>query len=282
MFSKKIVLVVGAIVLIVANIIILSVNSNRRYPARGIGGIALMVISPFQEMVTQSIHFARDVWKHYFYLVSTSMENEDLRKQLSIATENNNLCFETRLSNERFRNLLAFKKELPYQLLGAEVVGKDPSPWFKTIMINKGAADGVRKGMPVVIPEGIVGLVIDVSGTYSKTLLIVDRNSSVDALIQKTRARGIVKGDPTGRCVFKYVLRKHDINIGDTVISSGLDGVFPKGLRVGRISEIVKLNSGIFQEVAVTPYVDFETLEEVFIVSLPTLNDLSNETIIVP
>jgi rod shape-determining protein MreC len=118
----------------------------------------------------------------------------------------------------------------------------------------------------VVIPEGIVGVVIETSSRSAKVLLLIDPNSAVDALVQRTRARGIVKGGGAGYCVFDYVLRKHEISVGDTVVSSGLDGVFPKGLRVGRISEIVRLNAGIFQKVSVTPVVDFEILEEVFII----------------
>ena len=176
----------------------------------------------------------------------------------------------TRLSNLRLRELLEFKKEIPYHFLAAEVISRDPSIWFKTVIIDKGLADGIQKGFPVIIPDGIVGQIIDVGAHYAKVLLIVDRNSSVDALVQKTRARGLIKGGRAGRCLFKYVLRKHDISIGDIVISSGLDKVFPKGLRIGSVSEIIKLNSGIFQAVAITPYVDFERLEEVFVVaSLP-------------
>jgi rod shape-determining protein MreC len=95
----------------------------------------------------------------------------------------------------------------------------------------------------------------------------------VDALVQKIRARGVVKGEPTGLCLFDYVLRKHEINVGDTVVSSGLDGVYPKGLRIGRVSEVVKRNSDIFQEITVIPFVDFETLEEVLILTSPPNKD---------
>jgi rod shape-determining protein MreC len=153
------------------------------------------------------------------------------------------------------------------------VVGRDPSPWFKTLIINKGYLDGVTKASPVVVPEGIVGLVVAITAHYAKVLLIIDQNSAVDAKVQATRARGIVKGDPTGRGSFNYVLRKHDISLGDSVITSGLDGVFPKGLPIGRVSEIVRLSAGIFQEIAITPYVDFDTLEEVLVLAPPELHD---------
>jgi rod shape-determining protein MreC len=265
MFPKKMVVIVGVIVLIAVNIIVLSV-SNRRYQSYGPGRIAISLISPFQEAVSRSIRFEKDVWAHYFFLVETAKENDNYKKALSHAVERNNLYKELELSNIRFRSLLDFQKIITDNVVAAEVIGKDPSPWFKTIMINKGKDDGVKKGAAVVIPEGIVGQVAEVSARNSKVLLIIDHNSAVDALVQRSRARGIIKGGFADRCVFKYVLRKKGIAVGDTVVSSGLDGVFLKGLPVGQVSGVVKPNSGIFQEVTVTPCVDFEKLEEVLVV----------------
>jgi rod shape-determining protein MreC len=110
---------------------------------------------------------------------------------------------------------------------------------------------------------------MEAAGTYSKVLLIIDQNNAVDALVQRSRARGLVTGAAAGQCIFKYVLLKNDVKIGDTLISSGLDGVFPKGLRVGLVSNVIRSNAGIFQEVRVTPFVDFEKLEEVLVVLNP-------------
>jgi rod shape-determining protein MreC len=265
MFSKKTVVVVGVIGIIMVNILILAVTSNRSTPF-GPEAYGFKWVAPFQNGLTASIRFFQDIWGHYFFLVSVTKENEDLSRAISQARERQNQLVETELSNIRLRKLINFQKTIKTEFLAAELVGRDPSPWFKTIIIDKGSADGVNKGSPVVIPEGIVGQIIHVSARYSKVLLMIDPNSAVDAQAQRTRARGIVKGEPTGQCLFDYVLRKHDIAIGDVVISSGLDGVFPKGLRVGRVSTVIKRNSGIFQEVTVTPFVDFETLEEVLVI----------------
>ncbi len=264
MFSKKMALAVGIIVLIIVNFIALSVTGSR-YPSFGFGRIVISFIAPFQEAVTDSICFARGAWSHYFFLVSVAKENDNLKKSLSRAIEKNNRFSEIELSNSRLRSLLNFQKTMTGRVLAAEVIGKDPSPWFKTITINKGKVDGVKKWLPVVVPEGIAGQITDVSLHHSRVLLIIDRNSAVDALVQKTRTRGIIKGESAGTCLFDYVLRKHDIRVGDTVISSGLDGVFPKGLRIGQVSSVVRRNSGIFQEVSVIPDVDFEKLEEVLV-----------------
>jgi rod shape-determining protein MreC len=276
MFSKKMVIIVGAIALIVVNIIILSVNSSR-YSSYGSGRIAIFFIAPFQKTITQSVQFLKNIWSHYFYLVSIAKENDNLKKAINHAIDKNNKYREVEISNFRLRNLLNFRKTIANQVLVAEVVGQDPSPWFKTIIIDKGKSDGVEKGLPVVVSEGIAGQVIDISCNYSKVLLIIDQNSAVDALVQRTRDRGLIKGQSDGRCLLKYVLRKHDIKVGDTVISSGLDGVFPKGLRIGDVTEIIKYNSGIFQEVIVTPYIDFEKLEEVLLVLDPPKHDFVSE-----
>ena len=267
------VVIVGVILLIAINIIVLSINKRHGDLPYGIGRIAIYTIAPFQNAVTHSIRFVKNVWSQYFFLISVTKENENLKKALSYAIEENEKRTETELTNYRLRKLLNFKKTIDHQVLPAEIVGKDPSPWYQAILIDKGKSDGVEKGQSVVIPEGIAGQVTEVLNNYSKVLLIIDQNSAVDALVQRTRARGVIKGDSTDRYLFKYVLRKHDVRVGDTIVSSGLDGVFPKGLRIGYVSEVVKPSSGIFQDVTVAPFIDFEKLEEVLVL----LNPLKNE-----
>lgn len=254
----------GIIGLIVAGIITLAVTSTRR-PDYGQGAVALPIIGPVQKPVTRSVRFVRDIWARYFFLVSTAEENQRLKKQLSLSIEKNNQLKELELSNQRLRKLLDFKQTLQWRSIAAEVIGKDPSPWFKTIIVDKGKADGVVAGLPVVSHLGIVGQVTESSSRFSKVLLLIDQNSAVDALDQTTRARGIIRGGGDGQFEFRYVLRKHDISVGDTVVSSGVDGVFPKGIRIGEVTDVIKGNSGMFQEVTVTPYVNFEKLEEVLI-----------------
>lgn len=259
------VMVIGVVVLIAANIVALSIAS-RSYPSFGPGRFAISLVAPFQKVVTGSIRFVKGIWQHYFFLVSVAKENEIYIQALRFNQQKNNQLSELELSNDRLRGLLNFKKEVTQQVLAAEVIGKDPSPWYKTIIIDKGTRDGVKKGMTVVVPEGIAGQIIDVAGDYSKVLLIIDPNSAVDALVQRTRARGIIKGQSGGECLFEYVLRKYEVRVGDRVVSTGLDGVFPKGLGLGHVSGVVKRGAGIFQEVTVTPFVDFEKLEEVLVV----------------
>ena len=276
MFSKKMVLIVGVIILITVNVILLSFSSKSQ-STFGLGRVGLSVVSPIQELVTRSIRFARDIWQRYFFLVSVSHENENLKKSLNQFIEKDNQWRETEMANARLRDLLKFQKAPTTTVVAAEVIGKDPSGWFNTIIIDKGKSDGLQKGFPVVLPSGIVGQVIEAAGHYSKVMLLIDRNSAVDALVQRSRARGIIKGESADQCRFEFVLRKHDVQIGDTVIASGLDGVYPKGLRVGRISDISQRNSDIFYEITVTPFIDYEKLEEVLIILSPQTQTFASQ-----
>jgi len=278
MFSKRMILVALVIVLVAVNIILLTVTGKHTQAPSGLGRGVLVIVSPFQRQFTVFFNAVKDTWNQYFFLVSKAKENQRLKEALGQSLQQLNRCSETELANDRLRHLIGFEKEIPRPMIAAQVVGKDPSAWSKTIIVDKGTQNSVRQGAPVVIPEGIVGVVVEASARYAKVLLLIDPNSAVDALVQQTRARGIVKGGGGGYCVFDYVLRKHEIGVGDMVVSSGLDGVFPKGFRVGRISEIVRQNAGIFQKVSVTPYVDFEILEEVFIISEPADEDPPGES----
>jgi rod shape-determining protein MreC len=267
MFSKQLVIIVGAFILIVANLIALTISSNNQDAPSGPGQI-ISLVAPFQEVATHGIRFARDVWSHYFTLVSVAKERDQLKLRLEQGVERENRYREMELANQRLRELLNFQQTIESEVLAAEVIGKDPSPWFKTMLIDRGESDGVRKGLPVVVPSGIVGQIIQVAKHHAKVLLIIDQNSAVDALVQRTRSRGVVKGQPD-QCILQYALRKHEINVGDWIVSSGLDGVFPKGFAIGKVSSVVRRNAGIFQDITVAPFVDFETIEEVLIVMSP-------------
>ena len=276
MFSKKMVLIVGGVVLITVNVILLSVTSKSQ-SSFGVGRIGLSFVAPFQELISRSVRFARGIWGHYFFLVSVSQQNDDLKKSLNYAIEKNNQWHELELANNRLRNMLKFQKSLTNRVVAAEVIGKDPSAWFKTVIIDKGKADGLQKGLPVVLPQGIAGQVIEVSDHYSKVMLMIDRNSAVDALVQRSRARGIIKGASADKCRFEFVLRKNDVQVGDTVVASGLDGVYPKGLLIGQISDLSERNSDIFYEITVTPFVDYEKLEEVLVILAPKIEAFASE-----
>jgi rod shape-determining protein MreC len=231
------------------------------------------IISPAQKVVRGIIGGVGGVWRGYFHLVGLEGENEDLKRELQELKLQMNKYREADLANKRLRALLNFKTSIPTPLLPAEVVAFDPSGWFQTILIDKGENDGVIRDMAVVSADGLVGRVIGVSGRHAKVLLILDGNSAVDALIQRSRARGILVGLGRNRCLLNYVQRNEDVQVGDPVISSGMGGVFPKGILLGMVQEVVRGNSGLFQTVEVKPAVDFSRLEEVMVVVQPPPED---------
>jgi rod shape-determining protein MreC len=247
---------------------ILVLSSRQPYPTHSRSRIAIAVVAPFQKAIGNTVRFFNGIWDHYFFLISVVDENQRLRQKAQQTMALEHRCQEAVQANERLQELLNLSREIEKPSIAARVVGKDPSPWFQTVLIDKGLKDDIQVGYPVINPQGIVGLVIEAASHYAKVMLITDPNSAVDAIVQKNRARGIIKGGTVGYCVFNFVLRKHDINIGDTVVSSGMDGVFPKGLAIGQVTQVEKKEAGIFQEVTVTPYVDFERLEEVLIVPI--------------
>jgi len=249
-----------------ATIIILSSNiKNEKSSLRGGRGYSLAVIGPFQELLSYiSDGFGR-LWSSYFELVSTEEENQSLKKDLQEARQKARRCDELEITNQRLREYLNFREKIDRPSIAAEIIGQDPSPWHNSLSINRGADDGVAKGDAVVVPEGVVGQVVEVSSRYSRIMLIVDRNSAVDALVQRSRARGILKGTSEGRCRLEYALRKQDIQDGDLIITSGLDGVYPKGISLGSVSKVVVKGPGVFQEIEVQPDVDFSRIEEVIV-----------------
>jgi len=265
MFSRKTVFLIGCILVIAVNFTLLTASSRDALPKSVIERLAISMAAPFQMIFFTSVDFTEEVWKTYFSTVSAVKENAVLKEKLAMADNLKNRLRELELENKRLRKFIDFEAPGQEPLVAAKVIGRDPSPWFRTIMIGKGSRDGLAKGLPVLVSEGIVGQIVSVSEKYARVLLITDRNSAVDALVQDSRSRGIVKGDNTDRCFFKYALRKDPIEKGDIIVSSGLDQVFPKGLRIGKVVQGKKEKSRLFQIITVKTFVDFDKLEEVLV-----------------
>jgi rod shape-determining protein MreC len=172
---------------------------------------------------------------------------------------------EFELENARLRKLVAFRATVPGDLLAARVVGRDATGRGGTLTIDRGERAGVTKGAAVLAPEGVVGQVFLVSRNAARVLLVSDHNSGVDALVRRSRARGILQGTVDAGCVLKYVNRIEDVQVGDVVITSGLDGIFPKGLPVGEVVSVDRGGRGLFQHAEIAPRVDFSQLEEVLV-----------------
>jgi len=189
----------------------------------------------------------------------------DLAAAVQRLTREADRVAELELENERLRKLLDFRESLNGDLLTARIIGRDATGLSRTLVIGRGESDGVAKGAAVLAPEGVVGEVFLVSRHAARVLLISDHNSGVDALVQRTRARGIVQGTVDAGCGLKYVKRTEDVQVGDAVVTSGLDGIFPKGLPIGQVVGVDKRGQGLFQYAEIAPRVDFSQLEEVLV-----------------
>ncbi|MGM0417295.1 MAG: rod shape-determining protein MreC [Thermodesulfobacteriota bacterium] len=266
MFSKKKLIKFIVLFFLIVNLSALIAAGRGGGRVQSLGRAGLDLFSPVEELVSDVSGYLSDIWSKYFNLILVQKKNTELKKELNRYYAKKTLYREVHLENQRLKKLLKFTKEIDSEYLAAQVTGKDSSKWFKTIIVNRGKNSGVGINFPVIVPAGVVGQVIEVSQNYSKVLLITDRMSGVDSLVQENRGRGIVSGTKNDVCELKYMLRKFDLEKGQHIITSGMDGVFPKGLRIGEITQVRKKTSGIFQEVSVKPFVNFEKLEEVLIV----------------
>lgn len=226
----------------------------------------IYLYSTSHKLLNRAVYPITQLWKSYIWLIETKQENIELQKEVELLREANNRYLEYKQENKRLRRLLEFKKEASIMVVPAQITAKDTSSWFKTVIIDKGSRDGIKKNQAVVTHEGVVGHIIDLTTTTARVLLICDQNSSVAVLIQLERAEGIMVGSQGWRCKINYLARTANVQTGDVVITSGLGGIFPKGLRVGKITKIEKKNFGLFQDAEVQPYVDFSKLEEVLII----------------
>lgn len=244
---------------------LLSANAGQPGRIDPLGRIFLEVMAPFQRMTAGIADGFGAVWRRYVALIRVQAENERLQGRVRELERRSGHYGETEMMNRRLKRLLALQRQLPNRAIAAAVTARDASVWFQSLTLNKGELDGIQTGMPVLAPEGVVGLISSTSPRASRVLLLTDPNSGIDVLVQRTRVRGIVSGLLEQGTLLKYVKRSDDVKVGDRVIASGLDGVFPKGLPVGRVTKVSRKDRGLFLYAEVTPAADASRLEEVLV-----------------
>lgn len=196
-------------------------------------------------------------------------ENDRLYLEISRLMAENARLEEYRLENTRLRKLLDFQATLDYPTCAAQIVGRDPGNWLGTVTINKGTRHGVRKNMACATMEGLVGRVLSTTPRTATVLLILDPRSAVGGMVQRTRTLVLLEGDPArpGLCLVKSLTPECDVQVGDRVLSSGLGGVYPKGLVIGEIVEVMPGKYGVGRAAYLKPAVDFARLEEVLVIT---------------
>lgn len=267
-FLRRHSLLFTSIALLICSFQLMSLSvSNRAVPQYG-ARMVDTIFSPVEKGYHEVYQSTRYIWNHYFWLLDVETERNELMNRVKELEAHNSRLMEYDSENKRLRRILDFTDRSGYSGAVATVIGRDPSNWVKTITIDRGSADGLRAGLAVVDGNAIVGQTTAVGERSSRVLLLTDNSSAIDALAQSSRAVGTAEGG-LGRSSLRlrYVLKlkEFQVNIGDRIIASGLDGVYPKGALIGVASKVNPQAAGLFQEIEVEPSVDVYRLENVLV-----------------
>lgn len=256
------------IAVVLGHIILISAQVNS---SAGVPLLEVVTFGAFAEVqrgaasITGSI---RDAWSGYGDLRGVRAENEALKRQLG---ELQVQFQQERARAERARQLerlLGFQQELRVDTVAASVIGASASLEFRGITIDKGTTAAVTANMAVIAPAGLVGRIVTPTAHASKVQLLIDRNAAAGALVERSRAQGIVIGENKDTLRMDFVAATADVNVGDTVVTSGVDGIYPRGFVIGTVEQVDNGN-GIYKAIRVRPSVGFNNLEEVLVVKTP-------------
>ena len=255
------------VAVVLGHIVLISLQVNAPSGVRLFEGVTFGLFSEVQRGVARATGGVTDLWDGYVGLVSVEAENTALRRDVA--------QLQLRLQQERaiaqrvrgLEELLAFRNDVVYSTVSARVIAGDATPYFKTVTIDRGTRDGVRRDSAVVSPEGVVGRVLSDPGPRAaKVQLLVDRSAAAGVLIERTRVAGTVMGDVAeGLLRMEYVSNLDDVRMGDRVVTSGADGIYPKGFEVGEVEEVGR-GSGLYKAIRVRPNVAFSDLEDVLVI----------------
>lgn len=248
---------------------VIAIDTSTRAPRdyRFYDRLIVGITWPIQAGISWSLDKVASGFHNYIYLWHVRQDNlglmdENRRLLNSIAS-----LRETEQENIRLKKVLSFEEQFHVQSIVARVVARDISSEFRAIRINRGENAGIRKNMAVISTEGVVGRVLRTTPNTADIITVLDLLSAVDTINERSRARGVMEGLTDEVAVLRYTVRTDDIQTSDGLISSGLGGIFPKGIPVGTVSKVNRKQFGISQDVEVRPAVDFSKLEEVMVVT---------------
>lgn len=261
-YALPLIVVGGLLVALIIYSLNLPHSREANLVERGVNGSLGVVQGP----VSRGGGFFATVWQNYVDLVHVRRDNQRLRTEIEGLQQTLVTAGEAIRENERLVKLLELRKTVREPTVAATVIGEDVTPWFRTLTIDKGADSGIREGMAVLAAGGVLGQTIKVTAGTSRVLLLTDHASGIAATIQRSRARGVVKGKGENLCSLEFAMREEDVTVGDLVVTSGIGGVFTKGLPIGTVTMVKKGQYGIFQTVTIRPAVNTANLEEVLVV----------------
>ncbi len=228
--------------------------------------LVVEVVAPVQKGLSNSRQELSNLVDNYVRIVNTSKENVYLRKKIERLEDDLFQMEEIRRENFRLKQMLNYSEDIGQEKILAQVIGWDSANQFKVLRLNRGGNDGIKLMSPVITHMGLVGYIYRVGPNYADVLTILDPNNRVDAISERTRTHGIVEGVFNYRCALKYVSRTEPIEVGDKLMTAGVGGIYPKGIKVGMITDIDRETSGMTLGVEITPSVDFRKLEEVIVI----------------
>ena len=235
-------------------------------PTRLIRVWAVGTVAPLEKMLVWTKTSTGNLWHNYFYLRGVRAENRGLKAQIERMSLEQVRMSQDADQARRLQALLAFKEQFISQTLAAQVIGSSGSELSRSVYIDKGEHDGVKPDMAVITTDGVVGKVLRVYRSTSLVLLIDDQTSGVGSILDKTRLQGILRGTPSGEVVLEKVMSDETVPMGELVLTSGGDGIFPKGLPVGRVTKVTP-GRDLFLNIRVHPAADLSRLEEVLVVT---------------
>ena len=227
---------------------------------------AVDLITPFERGLVRMQDGSRNLWHNYFYLRGVRAENRQLKDQIEQMRLEQVRLSEDAAQAHRLQSLLAFKEQFIANTVAAQVIGSSGSDLSRSIYIDKGSNDGIAQDMAVITAGGIVGKVLRVYPSTSLVLMINDQSSGVGVLLEKSRLQGVLRGTPNGELILERVMSDETVNPGETVLSSGGDQIFPKGLPVGTVGK-VSPGKEMFLNIKVKSAADLSRLEEVLVVT---------------
>jgi rod shape-determining protein MreC len=235
-------------------------------PTRLIRVWAVGAVTPLEKALVWTQTSSRNIWHNYFYLRGVRAENRSLKAQIERMSLEQVRISQDADQARRLQALLAFKEQFISQTMAAQVIGSSGSELSRSVYIDKGESDGIKPDMAVITADGIVGKVLRVYGSTALVLLIDDQTSGVGAILDKARLQGILRGTPSGEVMLEKVMSDETVPAGELVLTSGGDGIFPKGLLVGRVTKVSQ-GSELFLNIRVRPAADLSRLEEVLVVT---------------
>ncbi len=263
--ARRRVVVFVTLFLFVVALLTIQVRSSDRRQVGVLGTAVLTVLMPIQEGMVRIVDAAGRMWALYTEIGRLRVENARLRTQVDTMAQEMNRLREQAQAAQRLERLLQFRGQTIYRTIAARVITRDPTAWFDTMVVDRGARDGVARNAPVVTTDGVIGRVIEVTPTTSRVLLIADSRSALGVLVQRSREAGVIEGRGGMVLHLKYLSRTAPVQVGDVAVTSGLGGVFPRGLVVGRITRVIKEEGALLQEAEVQPTALLDRVEEVLL-----------------